>query len=51
MTPLQKLAAQAQAIADEDAKGHPPEPFELRVIAKRYEAQAEIMERCPEPDT
>lgn len=45
VTALQKLAAQLAAMADDDLADDGPEPFELRVLAKRLEAQAEIIER------
>ena len=45
---LHKLAEQARNMAFEAERGHPPEPFELRVLARRIEAQAEMQETCPE---
>ncbi len=45
MTPLEKRAAELQAMADADARGDPPQPFEIRVFAKRLEAWAEMMEK------
>jgi hypothetical protein len=45
MTALQKLAAQLAAMAEDEARDDGPEAFELRIIAKRLEAQAEIIER------
>jgi hypothetical protein len=51
MTALHKLAAQLQAMADDEANGDGPEPFELRILARRLETQAEIYETCPEPTT
>lgn len=45
---LHKLAEQARAMAFEAERGNPPEPFELRVLARQINAQAEMLVVCPE---
>jgi hypothetical protein len=45
MTPLQKRAAELQAMADADARGDPPQPFEVLMVAKRLQTLAEMMEK------
>jgi hypothetical protein len=42
---LQKLAAQLTTMASPLNPDDQPEAFELRILAKRIEAQAEIIER------
>ena len=46
MTPLQKLASQLATLAEQERNPEDrPDPFELRILAKLLEAQAEIYER------
>ena len=46
---LAKIAAELRAIADAADDEHPIDPFEVRLIAIKIEAQAEMIEKGIEP--
>jgi hypothetical protein len=42
---LRKIEAELIALAKEAAEGHRPDEYALRLIARKIEAQAELVER------